>query len=89
MVVMGMSDQNMGYGFTRHSSKQRINVFINQWTRIDNRNFASPDDVGSCPMKRKGCWIACDDPTNHRCHFIDTAVLELNIADKGYTRRHG
>ncbi len=57
-------------------------------TRIDNRNFARPENVRSRTMEREWAWIVRDNPSNSRSYLGDLTVAEIEFASEGNFHTH-
>ena len=71
----------------QHVEQGRDMVFV-QRTRVDDRDIAVADDIGSRAHIGERSRVVRDDPPDQRANLLNLAVFEFDVFDEGDGHRH-
>ena len=81
MVHVCVGNENVRNGLSSESSLQCLNVFINHWAWVNDRNVAVTDDVGSGAVKSEARGVSGGYASDEGRHRLDRRVFELILID--------
>ena len=67
---MGVSDENMGDGFSAHRIEKGGDMRLVERTGIDDRDLTAADDIGHGPLEREWSGIIGEQPPHTRHHLV-------------------
>src|SRR5262245_30651439 len=88
MVAMTVRDENRGETLALDSGRDRLQMALVSGTRIDDGDFAAPDDVAVGAEKRVGPGIVGYDAANAGANLLGHAIIDVLVAVEGKLRRH-
>ena len=75
-------------GLSSEGSLQCLNVLINHWAWVNDRNVAVADDVGSGAMKSEARGVSGGNASDERGHRLDRCVFEFILINVGDRHTH-
>ena len=85
---MCMGNQNVRDGLPLERVDDCLDMIRISRTRIDNRNFARPENVRSRAMEREWAWIVRDNPSNPRSNLGDLTIAKIEFASERNLHTH-
>ena len=77
MVAVRMRDKDVRHGLAAHGIEQRRDVHGIVGPRIDDRDFAAPDDVADRPLEGERPRVVGDDAAHAGRDLLGAARLQL------------
>ena len=85
---MGMGNQYVSNSFPSKQVFERVDVLFDQWTRIDDRDIASANNIGAGTMECETTGVGRCDAAYEWCQFFQRAIGVLVFVDKRDFRSH-